>query len=98
MLRAGWGIDYGPLSPTAIAPSTASMGFNVVNLPSPGNGVSAGPISQPLALDQGLLYGAAYDPGLNVIPGAAVQAAPTLVDRNGGPPPPREPVEHLHSA
>lgn len=86
VFRAGWGLVYGPLSPTAVAPSTASMGFNVVNLPSPGNGVAAGTISRPLTLDQGLLYGAAYDPGLNVIPGAAVQAAPTLVDRNGGRP------------
>ena len=86
VLRAGWGLVYGPLSPTAVAPSAASMGFNVINLPSPGNGVAAGVISQPLVLDQGLLYGAAYDPGLNVIPGAAVQAAPVLVDRNGGRP------------
>ena len=87
VLRAGWGIVYGPLSPTAVAPSTASMGFNVVNIPSPGNGVAAGTISQPLVLNQALLYGAAYDPGLNVIPGAAVQGAPALVDRNGGRPP-----------
>jgi len=86
VIRAGWGLVYGPLSPTATAPSTASMGFNVVNLPSPGNGVAAGTISRPLVLDQQLLYGAAYDPGLNVIPGGAVQAAPALVDRNGGRP------------
>lgn len=86
VLRAGWGLVYGPLSPTAVAPSTASMGFNVVNLPSPGNGVAAGTLSRPLVLDQNLLYGAAYDAGLNVVPGAAVQAAPALVDRNGGRP------------
>jgi hypothetical protein len=86
VLRAGWGLVYGPLSPSATAPSTASMGFNVVNLVSPGNGVAAGTISKPLVLDQNLLYGAAYDPGLNVIPGAGVQAAPALVDRNGGRP------------
>jgi len=86
VLRGGWGLVYGPLSPTAVAPSTASMGFNVVNIPAPGNGVAAGTISRPLVLDQGLLYGAAYDPGLNVIPGAAVQGAPTLVDVNGGRP------------
>lgn len=86
VLRAGWGLVYGPLSPTTVAPSTASMGFNVVNIPAPGNGVAAGTISKPLALDPGLLYGAAYDAGLNVIPGAAVQGAPALVDRNGGRP------------
>jgi len=86
VLRAGWGLVYGPLSPTAVAPSTASMGFNVVNLPSPGNGVAAGSLSRPLVLDQNLLYGAAYDAGLFVVPGAAVQAAPALVDRNGGRP------------
>jgi hypothetical protein len=86
VLRAGWGLVYGPLSPTAVAPSTASMGFNVVNITSPGNGVASGTISRPLTLNPALLYGAAYDAGLNVIPGAAVQAAPTLVDRNGGRP------------
>jgi len=48
--------------------------------------VAAGTISRPLVLDLALLYGAAYDPGLNVIPGAAVQGAPALVDRNGGRP------------
>ncbi|MCX6613634.1 MAG: TonB-dependent receptor [Acidobacteria bacterium] len=86
VLRGGWGLVYGPLSPTTVAPSTASMGFNVVNIPAPGNGLAAGTISKPLVLDQGLLYGAAYDAGLNVIPGAAVQAAPAVVDRNGGRP------------
>ena len=86
VFRAGWGLVYGPLSTSVTAPSTASMGFNVINVNSPGNGVASGTISKPLVLDQGLLYGAAYDPGLNVIPGAAVQAAPTLVDRNGGRP------------
>ncbi len=86
VLRAGWGFVYGPLSPTAVAPSTASMGFNVINFNSPGNGVSSGLISAPLRLDQNLLYGASYDPGLNVISGAAVQAAPALVDVNGGRP------------
>lgn len=86
VIRAGWGLVYGPLSPTAVAPSTASMGFNVLNFTSPGNGVAAGRISAPLVLDPNLLYGAQYDPGLNVIRGAAVQAAPTLVDRNGGRP------------
>jgi len=86
VIRAGWGLVYGPLSPITVAPSTASMGFNVVNIPSPGNGVAAGTISKPLVLDQGLLYGAAYDAGLNVIPGAAVQNAPTMVDKNGGRP------------
>ncbi|MCX6604187.1 MAG: TonB-dependent receptor, partial [Acidobacteria bacterium] len=86
VLRAGWGLVYGPLSPTAVAPSTASMGFNVVNLPSPGNGVAAGSLSRPLVLDQNLLYGAAYDAGLTFVPGAAVPAAPALVDRNGGRP------------
>ena len=86
VFRAGWGLVYGPLSPTVVAGSTASMGFNVVNIPSPGNGVAAGTISKPLVLDQAALYGAAYDPGLFVIPGAAVQGAPALVDRNGARP------------
>ncbi len=87
VLRAGWGLSYGSLAPTATQPSTSGLGFNTITIPSPGNGVAAGILSQPLNLDQKALYGASYDPGLFVVPGGAVQGAPALMDRNGGRPP-----------
>ncbi len=87
VIRAGWGLTYGSLAPTASQPATSGMGFNTITVPGPGNGVAAGVLSQPLVFDQKALYGASYDPGLFVVPGTAVQGAPSLVDRNGGRPP-----------
>ena len=86
VIRAGWGVSYGPLVNLLTDPSSASTGFNTVTIPSPGNGVGAGILSQPLNFNKTLLYGATYDPGLNVIPGSGVQAAPALVDPNSGRP------------
>jgi hypothetical protein len=86
VFRAGWGLSYGPLAALLSDPSSSSMGFNTVSIPSPGSGVAAGTISKPLVFDQTALWGAAYNPGLNVTPGSAVQAAPALVDPNGGRP------------
>jgi hypothetical protein len=84
--RAGWGFSYAPLAVLQSIPSSSSMGFNSVTIPSPGNGVAAGVMSLPLAFDETALYGAAYNPGLNVVPGGGVQGAPSLVDPNGGRP------------
>ena len=89
VLRAGWGLSYGQ---TAFfnyigGGNSQGMGFNTVSIPSPGNGVAAGSISAPLPYDNAALYGASYDPGLLVRPGAAVQGAPAVVDPNGGRPP-----------
>jgi hypothetical protein len=86
VIRAGWGVSYGPLVNLLTDPSAASTGFNTVTVPSPGNGVGAGFLSQPLNINQTALYGASYDPGLNVVPNGGIQAAPALVDRNGGRP------------
>ena len=62
------------------------MGFNSVTIPSPGNNVAAGTLSKPLVFDQNALFGAPYDPGLNVVAGGGIQGAPALVDRNMGRP------------
>ena len=62
------------------------MGFNSVTIPSPGNGVAAGIMSKPLVFDQNALFGAPYDPGLNVVAGGGIQGAPALVDPNMGRP------------
>ncbi len=86
VLRAGWALSYGPLVPLLTDPSASSTGFNTVTIPSPGNGVGAGQLSQPLVFNQAALYGAQYDPGLNVVPGGGIQSAPSLVDRNSGRP------------
>ncbi|HEY2013388.1 MAG TPA: TonB-dependent receptor [Bryobacteraceae bacterium] len=86
VIRAGWGLSYGPLVPLLTDPSASSMGFNTVTIPSPGNGVGAGFLSQPLVFNQTALFGAAYDPGLNVVPGGGIQSATALVDRNSGRP------------
>ncbi|HEY3838212.1 MAG TPA: TonB-dependent receptor [Bryobacteraceae bacterium] len=86
VIRAGWGLSYGPLVALLTDPSASSMGFNTVTVPSPGNGVGAGFLSQPLVFNQTALYGALYDPGLNVVPNGGIQAAPALVDRNSGRP------------
>jgi hypothetical protein len=86
VVRGGWGFSYGPLVNLLTDPSSASTGFNTVTIPSPGNGVGAGFLSQPLNFNQTALYGATYDPGLNVVPGGGIQAAPALVDKNSGRP------------
>ncbi len=87
VIRGGWGLSYGQLAPTGSYPSTTGTGFNTVSVVSPGNGVAAGTLSAPLNINQAALYNASYDPGLLVVPGAAVQGAPSLVDPNGGRPP-----------
>ncbi|HXB74935.1 MAG TPA: TonB-dependent receptor [Candidatus Acidoferrales bacterium] len=86
VIRAGWGLSYGPLVPLLTDPSASSMGFNTVTIPSPGNGVGAGFLSQRLVFNQAALFGAQYDPGLNVVPGGGIQSAPAQVDRNSGRP------------
>lgn len=86
VIRAGWGLSYGPLVPLLTDPSSSGTGFNTVTIPSPGNGVGAGFMSQPLVFNQAALWGATYDPGLNVVPGGGIQSAPSLVDRNSGRP------------
>jgi hypothetical protein len=88
VIRAGWGLSFGQLPATGSYPGTQDTGTgNSLSLPSPGNGVAAGILSQPLNLNQSLLYSASYDPSYNVFPGSTVQGAPYLVDPNGGRPP-----------
>ena len=87
VIRGGWGVSYGQLAPTGSYPATTGTGFNTLTVVSPGNGVAAGTISQPLTFNQAALYGASYDPGLQVVPGGAIQSAPALLDPNGGRPP-----------
>jgi len=86
VFRAGWGFSYGPLVNLLTDPSASSMGFNTITIPSPGNGVGAGFLSQPLVFNPVALYGAAYDPGLNVVPGGGIQNPPAYVDPNSGRP------------
>ena len=86
VLRGGFGVSYAPLVPLLTDPSASGMGFNSVTIPSPGNGVAAGIMSKPLVFDQNALFGAPYDPGLNVVAGGGIQGAPAIVDPNMGRP------------
>ncbi len=86
VFRAGWGFSYGPLVNLLTDPSASGMGFNTVTIPSPGNGVGAGFLSQPLGFNPAALYGATYDPGLNVVPGGGIQNSIAYVDPNSGRP------------
>jgi hypothetical protein len=89
VVRGGWGLSYGSTAYFSYigGGNSQGMGFNTVNFNSPGNGVAAGRISDPLVYDNSELYGASYDPGLLVNPGGAVQNAPSVPDPNGGRPP-----------
>ena len=89
VLRGGWGLVYGPSNIFAYigGGNSQGMGFNTINFTSPGNGVEAGRLSDGLSWNPTDLYGASYNPGLLVNPGAAVQGAPAVIDRNGGRPP-----------
>ncbi|MBZ5583045.1 MAG: TonB-dependent receptor [Acidobacteriia bacterium] len=89
VLRGGWGFVY---SFTNIfgyigGGNSAGMGFNTINYNAPGNGVEAGGLNGGLVWSQQDLYGASYDPGLKVVPNAAVQGAQSVFDPNGGRPP-----------
>jgi len=89
VLRGGWGLSYASVAIFNYigGGNSQGMGFNTLTVPSPGNGVAAGIISQPLVYDSNALYGASYNPGLLVTPGGAVQSAPAAVDPNAGRPP-----------
>ncbi len=86
VIRGGVGVSYAPLAALLTDPSASGTGFNTVTIPSPGNGVAAGIMSKPLLFDQKALFGASYDPGLNVVAGGGIQGAPALVDHNMGRP------------
>jgi hypothetical protein len=86
VFRGGFGVSYTPLAALLTDPSASGMGFNSVTIPSPGNNVAAGSLAQPLVFDQRALFGAPYDPGLNVVAGGGIQGAPALVDPNMGRP------------
>ena len=89
VLRAGWGLSYSTVNNFGYVGSGNSlgMGFNSINFTAPQSGVEVGKLSDGLTWDPAALYGASYDPGLRVIPNAAVQGAPSRIDPNGGRPP-----------
>jgi len=89
VVRAGWGLAYSTSNTFSYigAGNSQGMGFNTINFTSPGNGVPAGKLSDGLNWDSAALYGASYNPGLLVNPGAAVQNSPSVTDPNGGRPP-----------
>lgn len=86
VVRAGIGISYTPLAALLTDPPATGMGFNSVTIPSPGNSIAAGQMAQPLVFDQTALFGAPYNPSLNVVAGGGIQGAPAIVDQNMGRP------------
>jgi hypothetical protein len=89
VIRAGWGLAYSTSNTFSYigGGNSQGMGFNTINFTSPGNGVEAGKLANGLTWDPTVLFGASYNPGLLVTPGAAVQGAPAQIDPNGGRPP-----------
>jgi TonB dependent receptor len=89
VLRAGWGFSYNQTNQFNYigAGNSLGMGFNTINFVPPQAGVPVGSLSDGLSYSLAALYAASYDPGLRVVPGAAVQSAPATVDPNGGRPP-----------
>lgn len=89
VFRAGWGLSFNTVNTFSYigGGNSLGMGFNTINFTAPQSGLEAGKLSNGLIWDPAVLYGASYDPGLRVTPGAAVQSAPANVDPNGGRPP-----------
>jgi hypothetical protein len=89
VLRAGWGLSYSTVFTFGYigGGDSQGMGFNTVPFASPSTGVAAGILSQPLVYDSNLLYGASYDPSLNVKFGGPLAGSPSNIDPNGGRPP-----------
>jgi hypothetical protein len=89
VIRAGWGLSYAPIAPFSYigGGNSQGMGFNSIPFPSPSFGIPAGTLSAPLVYSQSALYGASYNPGLNVTPGSGVASAPSFIDPNGARPP-----------
>jgi hypothetical protein len=89
VLRGGWGLVYSFTNVFAWigGGNSSGMGFNSLSFSAPGNGVEAGALNTGLVWNPADLYGASYDPGLKVTPGATVQSAPSVMDPNGGRPP-----------
>jgi hypothetical protein len=89
ILRAGWGLSYNTANNFGYVGSGNSlgMGFNSISFVAPQSGIEAGKLSNGLVWDPAVLYGASYDPGLRVVPNAAVQSSPSNIDPNGGRPP-----------
>jgi hypothetical protein len=89
VLRAGWGLAFASTAAFNYigAGNSQGMGYNTINFTAPQSGVPVGKLSDGLVYDHSALYAASYNPGLLVVPGAAVQGSPSNIDPNGGRPP-----------
>lgn len=88
VIRAGWGIVYSFTNTFSYigGGNSQGMGFNTLQFPSPGNGVEAGKLSNPLTYNASDLFGASYNPGL-LVSTTGTNNAPSVLDPNGGRPP-----------
>jgi len=87
VIRAGWGIVYGALSPfsSLTTAATVGLGYNQIQFPSPSYGVPAINLSTGLQYSLSALYAASLDPGARPTPGT-VGSINYFIDPNANRP------------
>lgn len=87
VLRAAWGIAYGPTAPYSYFGSTIlGVGYNGLSFTSSSFGDPALLFRDGMRYDRASLYLVSLDPGIRPTPGQ-VDSPPTWIDRNAGRPP-----------
>jgi hypothetical protein len=91
VVRAGWGVVYGELSPLGYVTNqngagTVGVGFNVLTFNSPAFGQAGAILSQGLQYNPALLTAVNLNPGILPTPGTTT-APQYYYDPNGGRPP-----------
>jgi hypothetical protein len=88
VLRAGWGISYGPgTSWWYLTNQTIlGVGFDVFQMPTPATSQAASLLRNGLTYNRTALYAPTLNPGVGLAPGSVVANVGTHYDRNGGRP------------
>src|SRR5262249_18604084 len=88
VLRAGWGISYGP-GPNwwyVTNQTLVGVGFDAYNAPTPAYAQAAMLLKDGLRYDRAALYTPTLNPGLGLTPGTVAGGVGNSYDRNGGRP------------
>lgn len=87
VIRGGWGIVYGALSPfsSLTTAATVGVGYNQLQFPSPSYGVPAMTLAGGLQYSLSALYAATLDPGARPTPGT-VSTINYFIDPNANRP------------
>lgn len=88
VLRAGWGISYGPGPNWWYVTNQVllGVGFDAYTVPTPAIGEAAMLLKDGLRYDRAALYTPTLNPGLGLTPGTLANGVGNLYDRNGGRP------------